>query len=85
MTTNAGSESESHSRSGSSPSCLGGFGPGRILVLLAFLLMCAVTYTHLDRDTVTRLLVMIRGDPWGTAHIFIVMYAVSVILLFPCM
>ena len=47
--------------------------------------MCAVTYTHLDRDTVTRLLVMIRGDPWGTAHIFIVMYAVSVILLFPCM
>eukprot|EP00195_Chlamydomonas_chlamydogama_P007023 CAMPEP_0202892994 /NCGR_PEP_ID=MMETSP1392-20130828/2653_1 /ASSEMBLY_ACC=CAM_ASM_000868 /TAXON_ID=225041 /ORGANISM="Chlamydomonas chlamydogama, Strain SAG 11-48b" /LENGTH=252 /DNA_ID=CAMNT_0049577161 /DNA_START=593 /DNA_END=1351 /DNA_ORIENTATION=- len=28
---------------------------------------------------------MIQDDPWGTLHVFMVFYAASVVLLFPCM
>ncbi|GAX74592.1 hypothetical protein CEUSTIGMA_g2040.t1 [Chlamydomonas eustigma] len=61
------------------------FGSIRFSLLVVFTLSACVIYLHLDAHTLQRYLALIQSDPWGTAHIFIIGYAASVVIFFPCM
>eukprot|EP00798_Chlamydomonas_sp_ICE-L_P015754 gene15754-21877_t len=70
----------------SSSSPLSGFGVTRVLMLAAFILLSFFTYFYIDtRSSLHAFLLMVQEDRWGSLQHFVLVYAVAVVLLFPCM
>ncbi|KAL6759383.1 snare associated Golgi protein-domain-containing protein [Haematococcus lacustris] len=72
-------------RTSSSPGFLASFGITRLCLLLSFVLLASTTYFCVDAHTVQRVLLKVQSDPYGSLHLFLLLYIASVILLFPCM
>lgn len=64
---------------------LSSFGMTRMCLLLTFLLLSGLSYLYVDTGKLQMFLLIVQSDPWGTAHVFLAVYALSVVLLFPCM
>lgn len=61
------------------------FGATRLCLLVTLILFSVTAYLYLDTQTLQNFLLMVQNDPYGTLHVFMVFYASSVVLLFPCM
>lgn len=67
------------------PHSLSSFGVTRLCLLLSILLLSGLSYLYVDTGKLQAFLLMVQNDPAGTAPVFLVVYAASVVLLFPCM
>eukprot|EP00197_Chlamydomonas_leiostraca_P006495 CAMPEP_0202868928 /NCGR_PEP_ID=MMETSP1391-20130828/11405_1 /ASSEMBLY_ACC=CAM_ASM_000867 /TAXON_ID=1034604 /ORGANISM="Chlamydomonas leiostraca, Strain SAG 11-49" /LENGTH=292 /DNA_ID=CAMNT_0049549159 /DNA_START=165 /DNA_END=1040 /DNA_ORIENTATION=- len=61
------------------------FGATRLCLLVTFIIMAGASYLYLDTQTLHSFLLMVQEDPYGSLHVFFVVYTLSVVLLFPCM
>mmetsp|Transcript_12836 Transcript_12836/g.22638 ORF Transcript_12836/g.22638 Transcript_12836/m.22638 type:complete len:320 (-) Transcript_12836:267-1226(-) len=72
-------------RNSPGPGHLAQFGTARLLLLVTFVLLSGSVYLYVDKHTMTAFLHTVQTDPYGYIHMFTVTYAVSVVVLFPCM
>lgn len=57
----------------------------RILLLLALALSAFTLYKFVNVQMMETALMTVKADPYGTLHIFVTFYVISVVFFFPCM
>lgn len=57
----------------------------RILLLLALVLSAFTLYKCVNVQMIETALMTVKADPYGTLHIFVTFYVISVVFFFPCM
>ncbi len=62
-----------------------GFGLTRLSLILGFGVLILVVYLNLSASALQTFLLHVKKDPWGMSHLFLAVYVVMTLLLFPCM